>query len=240
MSTVADICVSLPCPVATPSTPGDPPASLPSTLTPTANELSVTSLTTARSEATCTTMPTSPVADHDRHVLADARARALADLDRVVEVGDRAGHDRGPHGSQVPDEREVGLLEQLLVRLLGHLPGGDLALHGVDLGLQRLVALLEVVVLEGAVPQVADRAEHGLGAVPDRREHREHAGCGPESMGPKPRKSRVSSVSEVRTSSTRVNRAAARPPGEGHGALADQLVLDENSTPLSASNSSSD
>ena len=217
VSTDADIWVSLPCPVATPSTPGEPRASLPSTLTPTANELSVTSLTTERSDATWTTMPTRPVPTTTGMFMRMPERRTLADLDRVVEVGDGARDHRRPHGAQVADEREVGLLQELLVRLLGHPPGRDLALHGVDLGLQLAIVVLQVVVLERAVPEVADGAEHRLGAVADRGQRREHAGAGLVD-GSEPAEVQRQQGQGRQHEQDQGEPATARPPGEGHGA----------------------
>ena len=106
---------------------------------------------------------------------------------------------------EVAGEGDALVLEQLLELLLGHLAGGHLALEPVVLLPQAVVLGLEVTLVEGAAPGLADRPEH-RGAASPTGENTDRMPLRAESMGPKPRQSRVSSVIDVRTSNRIVKR----------------------------------
>src|SRR5437764_9530165 len=109
-------------------------------------------------------------AGDDRHAHLDPLGRAPVDLQRVLEVGQRTGDDFAGHTGQLGelnDPLEGGELVQLL---LGIDVLGGLALGALELGPQALVLLLQVAVVEQAVPGVADRGEDVAGTVPYRAE----------------------------------------------------------------------
>ena len=118
------------------------------------------------------------LAGHDGHVDGDAGARPLVEVEGGAEVGDRAGHHPGVDPGEVAGEGDALVLEQLLELLLGHLTGRDLALEAVVLLAQAVVLGLQVALVEGAAPGVADGPEDGGPGVAHRSERREDGAAG--------------------------------------------------------------
>ena len=133
--------------------------------------MSVASWITDRSADTRRTRPADLPGD-DGHELCDAGFGSHVDLDRAIEVGGRLRDDAGRDGTEAGGGTEVDLLLQG-PQLLGHLVQGDLVpRHLLELTAQPLVLALELVVVERAVPGVAERVDHGIGGRLDRSEHR--------------------------------------------------------------------
>ena len=108
---------------------------------------------------------------------------ALVEVEGGAEVAHRAGHDLGVGPGDVAGEGDALVLEQLLELLLGHLTGRDLALEAVVLLPQAVVLGLEVALVEGAAPGVADGAEDRGAGVAHRARAPRGWRCGPSRWG---------------------------------------------------------
>ena len=181
--------------------------------------------------------------DH-RHADLDPVVGALADVDGVGEVRRRPDTTAAVVDRRRPPTRGLLARESSSSCSAASSSEASLALELVDPLLQALVLALQVAVVGDPVPGVREgssavrRALTGSKTVPASSRARSTTGAS--------RKSRVSRAIEVRTSNTRVRRerpvrgATGYPQRRTATSAQIQWFCEENSTPFSASNSSSD